>query len=349
MINFVWPIILLIAPLPWIVNRWLAPVQREQAALLAPFYKTWIDSNQQNRNHILRSPLYTLITISLIWACTLLAAARPQWIGEPIALPSDGRDLLLAVDISGSMQVEDMKVGRETSTRLRAVKQVVGEFTERRQGDRLGLILFGSNAYLQSPLTFDSKTVNQFLQEAQIGFAGKETAIGDAIGLAVKRLRQRPANNRVLILLTDGANTAGEVEPLEAAKLAAESSITVYTVGIGADEMTTPGLFGSRFGSRRVNPSADLDEGTLTAIAEATGGRYFRARDPEQLTNIYGILDELEPLEQEAATFRPTAELFYVPLSVAFCLSLLLALAKLLRLPTLLNQTDSINPKGGSQ
>ena len=330
MLDFVWPLFLLLTPLPWLVYRWLPSAKQDQAALIAPFYKNWLKINQTSGRPAIPTALYALIAIIVIWLCVLLAAARPQWIGEPIALPSDGRDLLLAVDISGSMQAEDMTNGRETINRLQAVKKVVGEFAEKRQGDRLGLILFGSNAYVQSPLTFDIKTVRQFLDEAQIGFAGKETAIGDAIGLAVKRLRQRPADSRVLILLTDGANTAGEVEPIEAAKLAQQSDITIYTVGIGADEMSVPGIFGSRFGARRVNPSADLDESSLRKIANTTGGRYFRAKNPEELAKIYDLVDQLEPLEQEAATFRPKTELFHWPLAIALCLSFFLAFSQII-------------------
>ena len=330
MIELVWPYLLLLAPLPWLIYRFVPGAKQQEAALRAPFFQAWSDIDQTSSYGINQRSTPVLVLLSLIWLATLLAAARPLWIGEPITLPSDGRDLLLAVDISGSMEREDMQVGNKKTNRLNAVKYVVGEFAERRQGDRLGLILFGTQAYVQSPLTFDNKTVRQFLQEAQIGFAGKETAIGDAIGLAVKRLRQRPADSRVLILLTDGANTSGEVQPIDAAKLAAESDIKIYTIGVGADEMVMPGVFGSSFGSRRVNPSADLDEKTLTQIAQITGGQYFRARNPEQLAQIYQLLDELEPLEQEAATFRPTQELFYWPLALAFVLSLLLAAWKLL-------------------
>lgn len=341
MLDFVWPPVLLLAPLPWLIYRWMPPAKQQQAALIAPFYKNWSELNQTAGRPVLQSTVFTLLLVTAIWLAVLLAAARPQWIGEPIALPSDGRDLLLAVDISGSMQAEDMTNGGETINRLQAVKKVVGDFAEKRQGDRLGLILFGSNAYVQSPLTFDIKTIKQFLNEAQIGFAGKETAIGDAIGLAVKRLRLRPADNRVLILLTDGANTSGEVDPIEAAKLARESAITIYTIGIGADQLTVPGIFGSRFGARRVNPSADLDEKTLNAIASTTGGRYFRAKNPEELAKIYEVVDQLEPLEQEAATFRPTTELFYWPLSIAFFLSLFLSICKLLRGSNLLSTGNS--------
>jgi Ca-activated chloride channel family protein len=205
--------------------------------------------------------------------------------------------------------------------RLTATKQVAGEFIERRVGDRIGLILFGEAAYLQVPMTFDRRTVRTLLDESVIGLAGQATAIGDAIGLAVKRLRERKESNRVVILLTDGANTAGAVEPVEAAKLAAREGLKIYTIGIGADEM----LVRSLFGTRRVNPSTDLDEKTLGSIAELTGGKYFRARDTEELEKIYALLDELEPLEGEARKFRPRQSLYYWPLAFAFLIGVALA------------------------
>jgi Ca-activated chloride channel family protein len=219
-----------------------------------------------------------------------------------------------------------MQVGQSLVSRVEAVRQVGADFISNRTGDRLGLILFGSNAYVQSPLSFDTATVKQFLSEAQIGFAGSETAIGDAIGLAVKRLKERPAESRVLILLTDGQDTASSVKPLEAAQLAASLDIRIYTIGIGADAMTLPGLFGSSFGSRRVNPSAELDEAGLREIARITGGQYFRARDPQELVKIYQLLDQLEPVEQATSVHRPRQALGYIPLLGALLLSFLLAL-----------------------
>lgn len=237
-----------------------------------------------------------------------------------------GRDLLLAVDISGSMDTQDMVWENRAVNRLEVVRQVAGEFVQRRRGDRVGLILFGSRAYLQTPLTFDTETAATLLSESEIGLAGRETAIGDAIGLAVKRLREDAAADRVLILLTDGANTSGEVQPLQAAEFAAREGLTVYTVGVGADEMMVKDFFGSRL----VNPSADLDEDTLRAIAERTGGRYFRARDAEGLAGIYRLLDELEPVESDVEAVRPVDELFYWPLGIAYLLALI-TLAVVLR------------------
>ena len=218
-----------------------------------------------------------------------------------------------AVDLSLSMQQKDFLLDGQPVDRLTATKAIAGEFIARRRGDRLGLILFGEQAYLQTPLTFDRKTVNTLLQESAIGLAGRNTAIGDAIGLAAKRLQNQAAEHRVLILLTDGANTAGSIAPRKAAELAARTGLKIYTIGIGADEM----LVRSLFGTRRANPSRDLDEKTLRAIAEATSGRYFRARDTGELEKIYALLDQLEPAEKDTQLFRPRRALFPWPLALA--------------------------------
>ena len=260
-----------------------------------------------------------LVLAWLAWACLLGAAARPQFTGDPVSLPSTGRDLMLAVDISGSMNTEDMEIGGRLTNRLTVVKEVVSDFIAHRSGDRVGLILFGSNAYLQAPLTFDLATVEQLLQEAPVGIAGGKTAVGDAIGLAVKRLRTRPAQSRVLILLTDGANNVGEVPPEKAAELARAEGIRIYTVGVGADALKIPGFWGE-LGGRIVNPSADLDAKSLQQIADTTGGRFFRARDTVELAQIYQLLDAIEPTAQDARNFRPIKALFHYPLAASWAL-----------------------------
>jgi Ca-activated chloride channel family protein len=326
MIEWIWPWLLLLAPLPWLVRRLLPAATSQQPAVRAPFYTEWHELAATHGGRSTRGSTVPAIAMWLLWLLLLVAAARPVWIGEPVELPNTGRDLMMAVDISGSMRIEDMQIGQSLVPRVNAVRQVGSQFISQRSGDRLGLILFGSNAYVQSPLSFDTATVQRFLSEAQIGFAGEETAIGDAIGLAVKRLKERPAESRVLILLTDGQDTASSVKPLDAAKLAAKLGIRIYTIGIGADSLTLPGLFGSSFGSRQVNPSAELDEAGLTEIARLTGGAYFRARNPQELVNIYQLLDELEPVEQETTLYRPRQALGYVPLLGALLLSFLLAL-----------------------
>ncbi len=325
MIEWIWPWIVLLLPLPALVRKLSPAASSSEPALRAPFYDDWRELSESQGGTTIRQGLLPGATLWLVWGLLLVAAARPIWIGEAIELPNNGRDLMLAVDISGSMRIEDMQVGQHIIPRVEAVRQLGGSFIERRLGDRLGLILFGSKAYVQSPLSFDTATVKGFLTEAQIGFAGQETAIGDAIGLAVKRLRERPAESRVLILLTDGQDTASNVKPIDAARLAAKLNIKIYTIGIGADEMTVPGMFGSSFGSRKVNPSADLDEEGLQKIASLTGGQYFRARNPQELANIYGLLDTLEPVEQDAEMYRPRQSLSYLPLLLALGLSFLLA------------------------
>lgn len=327
MFNLGWPLLLAAAPAPLLV-WWLIPKAQRPTGLSVrvPFFAQIAasaeKSGQQKRN-------WRVLLAALAWLALVAAAARPQWIGEAISMPMTGRDLMLAVDISGSMETADMTLKDQPVTRLEMVKAVAGEFMERRVGDRLGLILFGRRAYLQTPLTFDRSTARTLLEESAIGLAGKETAIGDAIGLAVKRLRGESVQDRVLILLTDGANTAGAVEPLKAADLAASEKLKVYTIGVGADEM----MVRSMFGTRTINPSADLDEVTLNAIADKTGGRYFRARDTAGLLQIYEILDELEPVAEEQEILRPPKELYFWPLGLALLISLLLGVISALRGP----------------
>lgn len=324
MLEFGWPMMFLLLPVPLLVY-WLVPaLARQDVALRVPFFQQVAGLQQQQSTHPGNRWL-ALLLLGLIWLLCLGAAARPQWIGDAVELPATGRDLLLAVDISVSMETPDMVLQNRNLQRIDVVKFVINDFVKRRENDRLGLILFASNAYLQAPLTFDRQTVQTLLQEAQIGFAGRQTAIGDAIGLAIKRLRDRPKSSRVLILLSDGANTAGEVDPRQAAELAKLSDVKIYTIGLGADEMIQQTLFGRR----TINPSADLDEDTMRYIAELTGGQYFRARNPEELVRIYAELDRLEPIEQDDEIFRPVDALFHWPLGGALLLSFLLALSRL--------------------
>jgi len=321
-IEFAWPWLFAALPLPLLTALLLPRAKASPpAALRFPFYSALHQDPSQPAQRHSRLPLFIAL---VAWLLLVMAAARPQWIGETIHLPISGRSLMLAVDISGSMQTEDMISEGRQVTRLLSVKRVAGEFIEQRKGDRLGLILFGDQAYLQTPLTFDRLTARTLLNEAAIGLAGKRTAIGDAIGLAVKRLRQQPEKNRVLILLTDGANTAGNVEPLKAADLAASEGVRIYTIGIGADSM----LIRGPFGIQRV-ATGDLDESTLNAIADKTGGRYFRARDTQSLEKIYALLDEIEPVSEDEQSYRPVEELYHWPLSIAFMISLLLALLRI--------------------
>ena len=324
MLQFELPWLFLLIPLPLLVWWFVPRAEESRGALLVPFFKDLVPLSESQGGKS-KTNLINLLFLTVIWLAVVTACARPEWLGEIVELPASGRDLLLAVDISGSMDTRDMEVSGEYLDRLSVVKFVVGEFVKRREQDRLGLILFGTNAYLQAPLTFDRQTVNTLLQEAQLGFAGEKTAIGEAIGLAIKRLQDRPESSRVVILLTDGANTAGAVAPQQAAELAQLAGVKIYTIGVGADEITMRNLFDPR--GRTFNPSRDLDEDTLKSIAEITGGQYFRARDPQELMQIYAQLDQLEPIEQEAETFRPIKTLFYWPLGLAVVLSMIQALS----------------------
>ncbi len=317
MLEFAWPWLLLLLPLPLLVRAFAKPVNLQQGALRVPFADDFslhgVFENTSNKGG---SPLILLAFAA--WVLLLLAAARPQWQGDPVALPIAGRDLMLAVDLSGSMREQDFKLNGRRVDRLSATKAVAGEFIERREGDRLGLILFGERAYLQVPLTFDRSTVRTLLNEALINIAGRKTAIGDAIGLAVKRLQDK-AGERILILLSDGQNTAGVIDPLQAAELAAQEKLKIYAIGIGADA-------GSSFFGMNIGGGSELDEATLTRIAESTGGRYYRARNTRQLAQIYAEIDRLEPVEVEERMYRPVRSLFHWPLALALMLAVLILL-----------------------
>jgi Ca-activated chloride channel homolog len=322
-LEWAWPWLLLALPLPWLAAR-LLPAARTNAgdALRLPYRLDGLEA-ATGANPVAR---WRRLLALAAWCALVAAAARPQWVGDPIALARTGRDLLLAVDASGSMSIQDMAINGRSVSRYTAVKAIAGDFIRRRAGDRVGLILFGTQAYLVTPLTFDRDTVFKQLSESAIGLPGKETAIGDAVGLAVKRLRERPKDRRVLILLTDGVNDAGELDPRKAIELAVAEHVKIYTIGIGADSMRVDGFFGSQM----VNPSADLDEKMLTTMAGKTGGRFFRARNTSELAQIYADIDRLEPSDDATQQFRPLDEMFYWPLSLALLLALLTAAPTLL-------------------
>lgn len=321
MLTIEWPWVLAALPLP-LLARWVLPsaAPHPGKALRLPFYHELASGGARAG----RIPRWREFLAWLAWLLLVLAAARPQWLGEPIQLPVAGRDLMLAVDVSGSMQQQDYQLAGRPANRLDVVKAVAGRFIERRGGDRLGLVLFGTRAYLQTPLTYDRDTVRAMLHEAVIGLAGRETAIGDAIALAIKRLREQPEDNRVLILLTDGANTAGNIAPLDAAQLAERSKVRVYTIGIGGGPVGVRSVFGTL-----LQQGSDLDPKTLQAIADKTGGRFFQATDAAQLEEVYDELDRLEPSIRDQREFRPMRPLFIWPAGGALLLSIALALTLL--------------------
>ncbi|WP_313088981.1 VWA domain-containing protein [Pseudomonas sp.] len=318
MFELAWPWAFLALPLPWVM-RWALPAADSGDSALKVSFLGELEPLAGHRAAVALPAWRQQLPYLLIWLLLLFAAARPQWLGEPLPLPTSGRDLLLAVDVSGSMDYPDMQWDGEDISRLELVKQLLGDFIIARRGDRVGLILFGSNAYLQAPLTFDRQTVRTWLDEAEIGIAGGNTAIGDAIGLATKRLRERPARSRVLVLVTDGANNGGEIEPLLAARLAAAEKIRIHTIGVGTDAASEGVLQRFAFGA-----GTELDEPTLRAIAAQTGGRYFRARSAEELEEVGATLDELEPAAQQPTQARVAEALYAWPLAAAFLISLLL-------------------------
>jgi len=315
-LDWAWPWLFVLLPLPWLVARLLPPARAGSgAALRMPVPVDALHSSEGSAPVLRWRRLFALLG----WTLLIAAAARPQWIGDAQSLPRTGRDLLLAVDASGSMNTEDMKIGNRAVSRYTTVKAIAGDFINRRIGDRIGLIVFGSQAYLLTPLTFDRATVLKQLEDSVVGLPGRETAIGDALGLAVKRLRDRPLEQRVLILLTDGVNDAGVLDPRKALELAVAEHVKIYTIGIGAESMQVDGFFGSQV----VNPSADLDARMLTELAEKTGGQFYRARNTDELAQIYRAIDKLEPAGDKSVQYRPVDEIFHWPLSLALLLALL--------------------------
>lgn len=308
--EFAWPWAFVLLPLPWLLWRWWRPATPGQSLRL-PYPGLRLG---EGRSQVVRGAVPWLL--ALAWLCLLAAAARPQRLGPPQAQQHSGRALLLAVDLSGSMQTDDMELAGQPVSRFGAVEAIAGDFIARRSGDEMGLILFGTHAYLVTPITYDLNAVRAQLQSAVVGLPGTETAIGDAIAVAVKRLSALPEQARVLVLLTDGVNNTGSIEPQDAARAAKAAGVRIYTIGIGATRMRVPGFFGDQL----INPSADLDANMLTTIAHETGGQFFRATDSGQLADAYRAIDALEPMPQWGPSFRPRHELFRWPLLAAACL-----------------------------
>jgi Ca-activated chloride channel family protein len=318
--EFAWPWLFAALPLPWLLRHVLRPVKPAQAMNLPQPGLSLMAAS------VTRAPFAATLLLGLAWVCLVTAAARPQWLGPPEPQQRSGRATMLAVDLSGSMSLDDMELAGRNVTRFAAVEAIAGDFIDRRAGDELGLILFGSQAYLVTPLTYDLDAVRAQLHGAVVGLPGRETAIGDALAVAVKRLADMPEQARVVVLLTDGVNNAGSIAPREAARAAKAAGVRVYTIGIGATAMRVPDFFGSRV----VNPSADLDVSMLTDIANQTGGCFFRATDSDELAQAYRAIDALEPVPQQGAALRPRYELFRWPLLVSLALFGIAALPRYL-------------------
>lgn len=309
-------------PLPLIIRLLIKPALKQEASLLAP----QIVGRLGIKNNFILQPNakqhFIPMIYMLLWLLVLLAASRPALFIKPTSFDATGRDMILAVDLSGSMEKDDMRLNGQRVNRLVAVKAVVEDFIEQRQGDRLGLVVFGTQAFIQSPLTHDLTTVNQLLQETEIGMAGNNTAIGDAIGLTLKHLANTEQEQTVLILLTDGSNTDGVVSPLDAAEQARKFGLKIYTIGIG--QQRSPSILDSFLSS-----GYGMDIETLKNIADITGGEFFLASDTKRLNEIYAHINLLEKTTHQIHQFRLRTELYQYPLGLALILSLLIAVTRL--------------------
>jgi Ca-activated chloride channel family protein len=304
-LELAYPWLLLLLPLPLLVSRFVPPYKERKGAVQVPFFQRLVELTGAKPSKgavILQRMLFQKIWLTLAWTLIVLALARPEFVGAPIVKEKSGRDLMVAVDLSGSMQATDfVNPDGDSVDRLVAVKSVLAEFIAQRQQDRLGLVVFGDAAFLQVPFTEDHDAWLTLLNETQIGMAGMSTVLGDAIGLSIKLFENSDTENRVLIALTDGNDTGSKVPPVEAAKVAKKFGVTVYTIAIGDPETS---------GERA------LDVETLKRISEITGGAYYQALDREQLQEIYQRITELEPELFESLSYRPRQSLHHYPIAI---------------------------------
>ena len=321
-LHWVHPWAFVLLPLPLVMR--LMPAYRERRdAVRVPFFTRLLEATEsrpQRGAMLLMRRRGQKVLITLMWLSLILAAAKPQWLGEPIEQQKAGRDLMIAVDLSGSMETEDFsQADGNPADRLTAVKAVLQQLANERAGDRLGLIVFGSNAYLQSPFTEDHRTWLMLLNETRIRMAGPSTALGDAVGLAIKLFKAAETENRVLLLLTDGNDTGSLVPPVDAARVAAAEDIRIYPIAVG-----DPTAIGEE--------AIDLD--TLTRMAEVTGGQAFEALSSEDLVAVFKLLGTLEPNVFDSVKFRPRTDIHWLPLAAVLLLYVILrCLARLWPLP----------------
>jgi Ca-activated chloride channel family protein len=325
---FYFPWMALLLPLPILV--WLLlPVNKNSSKEITIYFpnihrlKNAFPFYSSNRKSSLN---LSICLLALFWLFFVAALMQPEKENKFIQVKNKGYDLMLAVDVSLSMQAVDLSTTAKTVSRLDATKEVVSRFVLGRQGDRVGLITFGEHAYLQVPLTLDTLSVSKMLDNTAPGMAGNATAIGDAIGLSVRTLRGRPEGSRVLVLLTDGEDNASTIPPLEAAKLAKQYGIKIYTIGIGSKAGSVP--FPTNFGGYQM-VQISMDEDLLKEIAAITDGQYFSATNQKGLEAIYKKIDELEKTESNENVFFIREPLYRYPLTAALTFLLLLAIYRL--------------------
>lgn len=323
MFQFYWPWFAILLPLPLFI-KFLLPLSKHKAdaaPLIHYFSLHRIKRAFSGRDLSHNKNLFFKTLFGLFWVCLILALMQPEWTSTFRQEKNKGYDLMLAVDISASMLAVDFSEKGQAISRLDAVKDVVGKFVLGRQGDRVGLITFGESAYLHVPLTLDTVSVSRMLNDALPGMAGNATAIGDAIGLGVKTLRQRPEGSRVLVLLTDGVDNSSSIPPLEAAKLAKQYGVRIYTIGVGKNG---PVPYPTGRGGYTMVEVA-MDEELLKEIADLTDGQFFLASDRSTLREIYNKINRLEKSESNEASFLIRDPLYQYPLSIALACFLLLA------------------------
>ena len=320
--GFAWPWLLAAIPLPWLVHALLPARPSQVPALRVPWGERL---RKVASGGLLQATSRSFPWLAMrAWSLLCVAAARPQDLGPPIAPPQVGRDMMLAVDLSASMGEEDMELGGRLVDRLTAAKAVLADFLDRRVGDRIGLVVFGDRAFALTPLTLDRDSVRQQLDASVVGLAGRATALGDAIALSTKRLQQQETEQRVLIVLTDGVNTAGVLEPAKAAQIARDAGVRIHAIAFGGEG----GGALSVFGFSLPTGGDEVDEAGLQKIAQLTGGRFFRARDTEALAGIYAEIDALEPVKRQGQAVRPKIERYPWPLGLALAVGVLALLLR---------------------
>lgn len=312
MYEFSQPWLLILCVLPWIIYRYgPSLVVQYQYALRVPFFDKWVETHKLEKNSHHIPWFWHWIGI---WFLLVIALAGPRWVGQTIPLSYDTHHVMLVLDISGSMGLEDMPARGGFESRWQVVRRTALSFVQHRQQDQMGLILFGEQAYLFAPLTLDKHTLKTRIEDADVGMAGQATALGDAMGLAIKHLKTTPTKGRVMILLTDGVTNAGILNVDKAAEIAQQEGIKIYAIGLGPQHRghSLSSLFW------KLQATNDLDEKSLKSIADKTKGQYFRATDEQSLQKIYQHIDELEPVKQQRQDLRPEKSYFFIPLSIAF-------------------------------
>lgn len=313
MLQFALPWLFLLLPLPWLMRRVLPEYRESRPAVRVPFMDLLRRLTGQQGDQgapTIRRLGFQWVMLVLVWLALVTALARPQWLAEPVVSEMPMRDMLVALDLSGSMDTQDfVDASGETAGRLTAAKQVLDNFLSRRDGDRVGLIFFASAAFVQAPFTDDLGVVRELLGEAQVRMLGPRTVVGDSIGLAIRLFENSEVDDRVLIILTDGNDTGSLLPPVRAAEVAADNGVTIHTIAMGDPEAAG---------------EQALDEETLQEIAKKTGGEFFRANDRAELEQVYEVLDRLNPRKVESSSYRPKNELFQWPLAFAILLSMLL-------------------------